>query len=146
MAFPDVIGSAGKNGIMGRLSPSSGMAVAVCLTQVVIAMLAAAFAAVRWGEPEALAALFGGGVAVVPAAYFALRVFVRRGAETPAEVVGAVFRGEIGKFALTVVMFWFGVMMFAKQFLVLLATYAACLLAYWVVLARASRYKTSKIH
>lgn len=122
------------------------MAIAVCLTQVVIAMLAAALAAMRWGKPEALAALFGGAVAVIPTAYFALRVFVRRGEETPADIVGAVFRGEIGKFALTAVMFWIGVMMFAKQFLVLLATYAACLLAYWVVLARASLYNTSNTH
>jgi len=89
-----------------------------------------------FGLPHALAALFGGLTAVGPTLYFAYRVFVRRHEATPQDVVGAVFRGEMGKIALTGVLFFFGVAVFAEQFFALLGTYAACLLAYWLVLAR----------
>jgi F0F1-type ATP synthase assembly protein I len=58
--------------------------------------------------------------------------------KSPQEVVGAMFRGEIGKFALTAVMFAIGVKLFATHFLALLAAYIACFPAYWVVMARAS--------
>lgn len=88
------------------------------------------------GRPQAFAALFGGLTAVVPTLYFAMRVFVRPVDATPQQMVGALFRGEIGKLGLTAVLFWVGVMLFAKQFFALMATYAVCLLAYWLVMAR----------
>ncbi|SEQ83430.1 ATP synthase protein I [Solimonas aquatica] len=112
------------------------LARAVCLVQLGIAgMMALAFG-VYVGRPQAYAALFGGLTAVAPTLYFAIRIFVRPADATPQQMVGALFRGEIGKLGLTAVLFWVGVMIFAKQFFALMATYAACLLAYWLVMAR----------
>lgn len=112
------------------------LARAVCLVQIGIAGAMALVFGGFAGRPQAVAALFGGLTAVVPTLYFAFRVFVRRADATPEQMVGALFRGEIGKLALTAVLFWFGVMLFAKQFFALMATYAVCLLAYWLVMAR----------
>ncbi|MFT4045740.1 MAG: ATP synthase subunit I [Solimonas sp.] len=109
---------------------------AVCLAQLVIAMLTAAACGGYYGMSGAIAALWGGLTAVVPTVYFAWRALARRAQETPADVVGAMFRGEIGRVALTAVLFWFGVMLFAGRFLALLVTFAACQLAWWLVLAR----------
>lgn len=112
------------------------MAKAVCLVQLGIAAAMAVPIGMIWGLQYALAALYGGLVALLPTLYFAFRLFARRPQAAPAEVVGAAFRGEIGKLAMTAVLLWLGVQLFAPQFLALLATYAACLLAYWPVLAR----------
>ena len=121
---------------MRKALSGADLAKGVCLAQLAIAGTVALVAALVWGRPQAIAALYGGAVALVPTAYFALRVFRRRADETPDEIVGAIFRGEIGKFALTAVMFAIGVKVFAAQFPALLAAYTACLLAYWIVMAR----------
>jgi ATP synthase protein I len=113
----------------------AAVARAVCLVQVAIVGIAAALAGGIWGRPQAVAAMYGGLVAVVPTIYFAVRVFARRNAQDPKLVVTAFYVGEIGKLVLTALLFWIGVVLFAKQFLALIATYAACLLAYWLVLA-----------
>lgn len=65
-----------------------------------------------------------------------MRVFGRRTAQDPEQIVGTFYQGEIGKLALTALLFGLGVALFAKQFLALILTYIACLLAYWLVLAR----------
>lgn len=108
----------------------------VCLAQLGLAALVAAVCGGCYGVPSAIASLWGGLTAVVPTVYFAWRALARRPQETPADVVGAMFRGEIGRIALTAVLFWFGVMLFAGQFLALLVTFAVCQLAWWLVLAR----------
>ncbi len=108
---------------------------AVWVAQSGIAALMAAVSGALYGVPTAIAALWGGLTAVLPTLYFAWRALVRRPQETPADVVAAMFRGEIGKLALTAVLFWIGVMLFAGQFLALLVTFAACQLAWWLVLA-----------
>jgi len=112
------------------------LARAVCLVQLVIAAAASLTFGGLYGRHYAVAALYGGLTAVVPTIYFAIRVFARSSDATPEQLVGALYRGEIGKLGLTVVLFWIGVMVFAKQYLALLATYAVCLLAYWLVMAR----------
>ena len=86
---------------MRKALSGADLAKGVCLAQLAIAGTVALVAALVWGRPQAIAALYGGAVALVPTAYFALRVFRRRADETPDEIVGAIFRGEIGKFALT---------------------------------------------
>jgi ATP synthase protein I len=121
---------------MQTKSDGSAMARAVCLVQAGIAVAFAIVIGAVWGRPQAIAALYGGAVALVPTFYFALRVLKRRSGQAPADIVGAVYRGEIGKIALTALLFWLGVTAFARQFLALIVTYAACLLAYWLVLAR----------
>lgn len=119
-------------------TPLQGAAIAraVCLAQIGILAVAATLIGGLWGRPQALAAIYGGLVALIPTAYFGLRVFARGTARTPQETMGALYRGEAGKFALTALLFGLGAVLFARQFLPLIATYAACLLAYWLVLAR----------
>lgn len=113
----------------------AAIARAVCLVQLGILIVAAAMTGAIWGRQQAIAALYGGLVAVIPTAYFAYRVFARRRTQDPGQMLGAFYLGEFGKLGLTAVMFWLGVGLFAKQFLALMVTYTACLLAYWLVLA-----------
>lgn len=101
------------------------------LIQLGITVVIAAIVTLLWGSSYGLAALYGGLCAVLPMVYFAFRLSLRSGM-APAEVAGASFRGQIGKFAMTVVLLWLGVTIFAAQFPALLATYAACLMAYWL--------------
>lgn len=114
----------------------AAIAKAVCLVQLGILGASALLVGMLWGRPQAVAAVYGGLVAVIPTAWFAYRVFGRAAQEDPKQVLGAFYQGEIGKFALTAVLFGMGAVLFAKQFLALLMTYVACLLAYWLVLAR----------
>lgn len=110
------------------------LAWAVCAVQGLISLTASVIV-VFFAEPRAAkAALYGGLVAIVPTAYFALRVYLRRPGKEPRDVVGSFYRGEIGKFALTALLFFGGVKMFGDHFLPLLCTYVACLAAYPVVM------------
>jgi ATP synthase protein I len=113
----------------------AAIARAVCLAQLAILALSALLTGGVWGKPQAIAAMYGGLVALIPTAWFAFRVFGRK-AQDPRQMVGAFYQGEIGKFALTALLFGLGAVLFAKQFLALMVTYVACLLAYWLVLAR----------
>lgn len=85
----------------------------------------------------ALAALYGGLVAIIPTAFFALRVYLRRPDASARELVGGVYRGEAGKFVLTVLMFVGGVIWFGDRFLYVLCGYIGCIAAYPVVMATA---------
>jgi ATP synthase protein I len=107
-----------------------GLAWAVCAAQVCIGLVAALIAGMLDGPGAALAAAYGGLVAIVPTLYFALRVYARRRSNEPRDIVGSFYRGEIGKMALTALMFFFGVVGFGEQFLALLCAYVACLAAY----------------
>jgi len=111
----------------------AAIARAVCLVQLGILIIGAGLFGWLQGRPQAFAATFGGLVAVVPTVYFACRVFGGNKAQDPKVVLGAFYQGEIGKFALTALLFGLGAVLFAKQFLALMVTYAACLLAYWLV-------------
>jgi ATP synthase protein I len=116
--------------------PLRGAAIAraVCLVQLVILALAALLVGVTWGRPQAIAAGYGGLVAVVPTAYFALQALILSEGKAPAKVVGAFYRGEAGKFVLTAALFAIGVKLFAPDFLYLMCTFVACQLVYWPAL------------
>ena len=121
----------------------AAIARAVCLVQLGILALSALLTGGVWGRPQAIAAMYGGLVALIPTAWFAFRVFGRR-TQDPRQMVGAFYQGEIGKFALTALLFGLGAVLFAKYFVALMLTYVACLLAYWLVLARMGfDFKTS---
>lgn len=112
------------------------VAVTVCLIQVSISLAAAMVAGAKGGEQHAMAALYGGLVAIVPAAYMALRMFRAPPADAaPATFAIAFYRGEMGKMVLTALLFWLGVVLFAGEFLSLMSSYIASLFAYWLVMA-----------
>jgi ATP synthase protein I len=118
---------------------ASGVAWRVLGWQGAITGLAAFVAFLVSGPTAALAAVYGGlVVAALPTFYFAWRVFSRRPDDEPRTVVGAFYRGEVGKFALTTILFVFGIGAFGEQFLPMILTYMAALGSYWVVLASES--------
>src|SRR3546814_3276342 len=116
---------------------------AVCLAQLGIAALIAAACGGYYGVSHAVASLWGGLTAILPTVYFAWRALVRRPQETPTDVVGAVFRGEIGKIGMTAVRFWVGVIRFAGQLLALLVTSATFKLAWCLVMAGVGLVKSN---
>ncbi|MGB0956400.1 MAG: ATP synthase subunit I [Panacagrimonas sp.] len=111
------------------------LALALICCQAAITVLATLIAWIVAHSTAGLAALYGGMVAIVPTAYFAFRVYLRRNSDAPRDVVGSFYRGEIGKFALTALLFALGVQWFAEQFLALICAYMACLAAYPAVAA-----------
>ncbi len=95
-------------------------------------------AAVVWlmaaGSFSGLAALAGGGIAILPGAYFAIKVFSVP-ADAPLKMLAnAFYKGEALKFVITVVLFIIALQWFADNFLPLVTTYIAALLVYWLAL------------
>ncbi|MFI4969518.1 MAG: ATP synthase subunit I [Lysobacterales bacterium] len=87
------------------------------------------------GRSAAIAALFGGIVAVVPTAWFAIKTYPRPGRFKPVEILGATYRAEVGKLVLTASLFWIGAVLFRTQFAPLMLTCIACLSMNWLMLA-----------
>lgn len=110
-------------------------AVCLILGLQVAAALAAAFVFLVWaGAAAAVSAVVGGAIAVVPGAFYALRVIRSRGA-TPDRMLRAHYAGEFGKLVLTFAMFaaafaW----MKNVSVLPLFAAYIATLSVYWAAL------------
>ena len=119
------------------------LAKAVGLIQLGTSACMAVVAGFGWGVPYAIAAMYGGLCAALPMGYFAFQL-ARGSRSSPDEIAGASFRGEIGKFGMTIVLLWLGVMVFTAQFMALLATYAACLMAYWIHAATAGTVSKDK--
>ena len=56
------------------------------------------------GYDGALATVLGCGIAILPNAYFTLQAFRYKASEDPARALGALYRGESGKFILVMVL------------------------------------------
>ncbi len=89
------------------------------------------------GKPSAVASLFGGMVAFIPATYFSVRTGMRRGEAEAKQVLGNFYRAELGKLLLTALLFFIGALVFGKHFAALMLTCVACLAMNWLVLALA---------
>lgn len=111
------------------------LAWALCGIQALISVIVAGVVAVGLNKAAAFAALFGGMIAIVPNLYMARKVYARRDGDEPKVMLGRFYSAEIGKYALTAMLFFVGVSLFVEQFLPLICTYIACLMAYWVVMA-----------
>lgn len=100
----------------------------------------AACAVVAWiagGRDAAMAAAFGGLVVLLPGLYFAARFKLQPGEAGAKQALGALYRAEVGKLLLTVVLFVVGALVFGRHYAALMLTAVACLAANWVVLALA---------
>ncbi|MEX0732573.1 MAG: ATP synthase subunit I [Aquisalimonadaceae bacterium] len=101
-------------------------------------ILIATISALLWwafsGVHEALAALAGGVVAIVPGLYLAIRVYAVPADASPKAIIGAFYRGEAIKFGLTVVLFFVALQWFGSAFAPLITTYILTLLMYWFAL------------
>ena len=82
-------------------------------------------------QTAALAALGGAATAVLPAMYMRWRMLQAiRLADEPKELVGTVYRGQFGKFAMTCMLFALCMARFPNEFIAVMTTFCACLLAY----------------
>ena len=111
----------------------------LCLSQTALAAVAGCIAWGVSGSAAAIAALFGGLTAIVPALYFGMRVGLRPRVQRAGQVLGAFYRAEVVKLALTVVMFAIGAKVFGKQFLPLMLTFVGCIAMNWVLVALAKQ-------
>ncbi len=112
------------------LTGTMQIATRIIAVQCLIGLLIAAVWLLR-SQSAALAALCGAGTAVVPAVYLRWRMFqALRLADEPRELVGTVYRGQFGKFALTCVLFALSIARFPQEFLPVMTTFVACLTGY----------------
>ncbi|MCH8504665.1 MAG: ATP synthase subunit I [Ectothiorhodospiraceae bacterium] len=106
----------------------------VFIGQALVTIICALAWSIAAGMIAGLAALAGGGVAILPGVYFALKVFSVPPGAPPKQLVGAFYRGEALKFGLTVVLFIIVLQWFADSFAPVITTYIAAILVYWLAL------------
>lgn len=82
-------------------------------------------------QTAALAALCGAATAVLPALYMRWRMLQAiRLANEPTKLVGTVYRGQFGKFAMTCALFALCMARFPTEFMAVMSTFIACVLGY----------------
>jgi ATP synthase protein I len=85
------------------------------------------------GQSKALSSLLGGGAALIPNFYLALRILKMTG--QPAEkIVRSFYAGESGKLILTAILFYLIFQIPSVELLPLLAGYIAALSIFWFAL------------
>lgn len=130
---------------MGRPEPFAGAKRAtkrIVVIQATITLLAAV-ACFLVNTKAAYSAVVGGGISIIATLYFARQVFSLP-VGTPAEKIATRFYlGEALKIGLTVVLFSIAIVGLRVSFLPLFLTYAATLMAYWLVLLITDTGKTS---
>jgi len=82
----------------------------------------------------AYSAAVGGGISVIVTASFAIQVFSGRANASAARIAKRFYVGEVIKLALTALLFFIAIVWLQVSYLPLFLTYAATLLAYWLVL------------
>lgn len=84
------------------------------------------------GPRAALAASGGAASAILPALYLRWRMLQAvRLRDQPRELLGLVYRGQFGKFAMTLVLFGLVFARFPDEFLPVMSGFAGCLTAYF---------------
>jgi len=77
----------------------------ILLAQVVASVLTAGVLALWQGQLVATSALMGGAIAVIPNAFLAARLLGRKAGTSAEAMLRAAWLGEVGKFALTALLF-----------------------------------------
>ena len=85
--------------------PAANLAGKILLAQLGLSVILAALIWGIYGNVAGYSALLGGMICVVPNAFLALRLVVPRRDPGPGALVRAAYIGELGKLALTVLMF-----------------------------------------
>lgn len=102
--------------------------------QLVVTLLAA-LAALALATPKAAySAAVGGGISIVATLAFAWQAFSARTGAPAAQIARTFYVGEAVKMGVTVALFSLVLVWLEVAFLPLFLTYAATLLAYWLVL------------
>ncbi|HWR87886.1 MAG TPA: ATP synthase subunit I [Acidiferrobacterales bacterium] len=107
----------------------------VVALQVLVSIVLALILLLGSGGDAAIAALIGGAIGFVPASIYAWRMTAAR-VDDPKALLGAQYRAEFYKFAVTAVLFALTFLYFRDvAALFLFLGYLATLLVYWVALA-----------
>lgn len=106
----------------------------ILVIQLVITLLAMAASLFFVSVAAAYSAGVGGGISIIVTVYFASQVFSTGVDASAAEIAKRFYIGEAIKIVLTAVLFFIAIMWLDVSFLPLFLTYAATLLAYWLVL------------
>ncbi|NJN45281.1 MAG: F0F1 ATP synthase assembly protein I [Candidatus Competibacteraceae bacterium] len=102
--------------------------------QLVITCIAVVFCLFLADLKAVYSAGLGGGISVIVTVYFAVQVFSGGGDFSAVRIATRFYVGEVIKIALTAVLFGITIIWLDVSFLPLFLTYAATLLAYWLVL------------
>jgi len=131
---------------MARPEPFAGAKRAtkrIVVIQATITLLAAVACLVLVNVKAAYSAVVGGGISIIATLYFARQVFSLPVGTPPEKIATRFYLGEALKIGLTVVMFSIAIVGLRVSFLPLFLTYAATLMAYWLVLLITDTGKTS---
>lgn len=107
----------------------------VLLSQLLLGGLIAAVALLVTGRDAAIAAIIGMVAVVLPGWHFARRALGTAPGAEPRRRAAALYKGEIGKWLLTVALFVVAVREVPQHMLVLMTTYIVCMALQWVMLA-----------
>ena len=107
------------------------------LAQAITAVIVTAMAAVVGGIGQAKAAMFGGFTVILPTAYFVARVQMQAPTADARKALGGLYKAELGKLLVTVLMFAIGAKLFGQYYGWLMVSCVACLAMNWWVLALA---------
>lgn len=108
-------------------------ALLIIYTQTAILLILCVLFAVFGPKNAAVSALLGGLTALLPAFVMLLKMFSPK-CETPAQMVRALYKGEVQKLLLTAILFVVFIQYFDVQGLSFFISFVVTLLAYWVVL------------
>ncbi len=101
--------------------------------QVLVIIIIAAIFAVSGGWQKGLSPILGGGAALIPNLYFALRIHKAAGQDAK-KILNAFYTGEAGKLLLTAALFVIVFQVPNMEILPLLAGYTAALSVFWFAL------------
>ncbi|KTD07682.1 F0F1 ATP synthase subunit I [Legionella jamestowniensis] len=101
------------------------------VAQLMICVLIALVLLLTWGRKEALSALLGGLVAIIPTALFARKLFRYQGARAARQIVKGFYVGEALKIVTTIGLFTFVFMSFKIAPLAFFLTYIVVLMSHW---------------
>ena len=115
-------------------SPALQAVTTILGVQALVTLVAMAGATWLGGSAAAGSAGVGGGISIIATGFFALRVFVGGSQRELKQIVRAFYVGEALKLMVTAVLFVLVITTLDVLFLPLILTYAAALLANWLVL------------
>ena len=108
--------------------------IAVC--QGVLALVAGGVAGIAGSQTHMQAALLGGLMAILPMLMFGFRVGITPAGASPREALAVIYKGELVKWVLTLLLCAAAITLFGALFWVTLLTFAGCQGVYWIALAR----------
>ncbi|WP_051546071.1 ATP synthase subunit I [Legionella lansingensis] len=100
-------------------------------TQLILSLLLALGLLLFFGEKEAISAVLGGMVAIIPSALFARKLFQYQGARAARQIVRSFYLGEALKLLSTIALFTLVFISFKIAPLAFFFTYIVVLMSHW---------------